>query len=471
MPKYVVQFPHPGGEGYAASLAPGAVRPWPLLSDQLPHVRKFVVSAGTATNGVADWDGEFDFWAEWEPPSEIVRILQGQGKTLPFAIQRPLLPHTSPAGHHQNTDPMVFGDAFYYSNCRQHNWRKPPNRPRRSEMQNLDPGSLILFGSMVGGEFVLDTVFVVAGSEVMTPGETAPPSELLARTVTAPLASGGGEPLDYRLYRGASPAEQVDGMFSFVPCRPHGGEAVGFARPIIRFPWMHKSAQRARLVPEHDVGSVKDVWDTIVDGVLDQDLLLGVAFDAPTVGGGLDVTNYSEGSNEMTTNERQTAPGPSPEPNLLGRVSPRSDGRADEPISNGLPPKVAYDELSSKQKEIYNYQKVAALLADYGFNCIKLADDWQGADFLAYHKDGDQTLKVQLKGRLTIDHKYLGKGLHMAFPIHGVWHIIEHDALVEHCGQHTNWLSTESWAKGSYNSTHPNASLKAALQPFALVED
>jgi hypothetical protein len=86
-----------------------------------------------------------------------VRILEGQGKTLPFAIQRLLLPSTSPAAHHQNTDPMVFGDAFYYSNCRQHNWRKPPNHPKPSEMQNLDLGSLILFGSMVGGEFVLDT--------------------------------------------------------------------------------------------------------------------------------------------------------------------------------------------------------------------------------------------------------------------------------------------------------------------------
>jgi hypothetical protein len=49
--------------------------------------------------------------------------------------------------------------------------------------------------------------------------------------------------------------------------------------------------------------------------------------------------------------------------------------------------KVSYDNLNSKQKEIYNFQKVAGLLADYGFNCIKLADDWQGADFLAYHKD------------------------------------------------------------------------------------
>ena len=31
-----------------------------------------------------------------------------------------------------------------------------------------------------------------------------------------------------------------------------------------------------------------------------------------------------------------------------------------------------------------------------------LADDWQGADFLAYHKDGSGTLKVQLKARLAL---------------------------------------------------------------------
>ena len=62
--------------------------------------------------------------------------------------------------------------------------------------------------------------------------------------------------------------------------------------------------------------------------------------------------------------------------------------------------RIQYQELNPRQQEIYNFQKIAAVLADFSFNCIKLADDWQGADFLAYHKDGGQTLKVQLKGRL-----------------------------------------------------------------------
>ena len=81
--------------------------------------------------------------------------------------------------------------------------------------------------------------------------------------------------------------------------------------------------------------------------------------------------------------------------------------------------KVSYDNLNSRQKELFNFQKVAATLADYGFNCIKLADDWQGADFLAYHVDGTTTLRVQLKSRVTIQKKYCGKTSGWLFRIVG----------------------------------------------------
>ena len=126
--------------------------------------------------------------------------------------------------------------------------------------------------------------------------------------------------------------------------------------------------------------------------------------------------------------------------------------------------KVAYAELNSRQKEIFNFQKVAGVLADYGFNCIKLADDWQGADFLAYHKDGEETLRVQLKGRLTIDKKYQGKNLFMAFPLSGKWCLIEHDLLIKLVGKTTNWLQTESWlVGGAYSSAKPNQKLLEAI--------
>ena len=119
---------------------------------------------------------------------------------------------------------------------------------------------------------------------------------------------------------------------------------------------------------------------------------------------------------------------------------------------------------NSKQKKVFNFQKVAGKPSDYGYNCIKLADDWQGADFLAYHKDGSGTLKVQLKARFALSKKYVGKSLYMAFPMYQEWYLIEHDALVRLVEKHTNWLHTKSWQEdGNYSSANPNQRLVEAL--------
>lgn len=93
--------------------------------------------------------------------------------------------------------------------------------------------------------------------------------------------------------------------------------------------------------------------------------------------------------------------------------------------------RVAYGDLNSRQQENYNFQKVAARLADYGYNCLRLSDDWQGADFIACHIDGEIFLKVQLKGRLSIDKKYIGKEIQIAF-LHGdSCYIYPHDAFLD----------------------------------------
>ena len=126
---------------------------------------------------------------------------------------------------------------------------------------------------------------------------------------------------------------------------------------------------------------------------------------------------------------------------------------------------IRYKDLKSKQKEHFNFQKIAALLADYGFNCIKLADDWQSADFLAYHNDGRTTLKVQLKSRLTLDKKYCDKEIWIAFPHKSHWYLVEHDRLLKKVGEHTNWLDSTSWKhKDGYSSTSINPELLKSLE-------
>ena len=127
--------------------------------------------------------------------------------------------------------------------------------------------------------------------------------------------------------------------------------------------------------------------------------------------------------------------------------------------------KIKYLSLNAKQKEIYNFQKVASLLADYGFNCIKLADDWQGADFLAYNHKGNSTLKVQLKGRITIDKKYLDKDIFMSFPCDKEWYLIEHASLIKIVKQNTPWLKSDSWiSHGSYSANLPSKKLLEAIK-------
>lgn len=123
--------------------------------------------------------------------------------------------------------------------------------------------------------------------------------------------------------------------------------------------------------------------------------------------------------------------------------------------------RIPYKDLNSRQKENYNFQKVAARLADYGFNSIRLSDDWQGADFIAVHIDGETFLKVQLKARLAINRIYEGRGVRIAFLLEDDLYLYDHDGLVAHMEQNSrigadsvtwhqqgkrSWPSPPAWA-------------------------
>ncbi len=89
---------------------------------------------------------------------------------------------------------------------------------------------------------------------------------------------------------------------------------------------------------------------------------------------------------------------------------------------------------SSSAIETYNFHKAAAVLAEYGFECVRLTDDWEGADFVAYHKTAGRALSVQLKTCLVIDKRYTPfKELYMCFPLDGTdgtWYLVKHADLV-----------------------------------------
>jgi hypothetical protein len=130
--------------------------------------------------------------------------------------------------------------------------------------------------------------------------------------------------------------------------------------------------------------------------------------------------------------------------------------------------RVSYEALKSRQQENYNFQKVSAVLADYGFVTLRLSDDWQGADFIAQHVDGE-FLKVQLKGRLEIDKKYLGRDLHVCFPSEGKWYLFAHDEVCEKLLAISSVATTQSWREeGSYSWKTMSKAILEELLPYEL---
>jgi|TARA_B100002019_G_C20793443_1_gene367707 hypothetical protein len=109
--------------------------------------------------------------------------------------------------------------------------------------------------------------------------------------------------------------------------------------------------------------------------------------------------------------------------------------------------KVNYYKLSSREKENYNYAKISSSLSEYGFQTIKLSDDWQTADFIAQHIDKKTFLKVQLKSRLSIDKKYLNKDIWICFREKNFIYLYPHDKTCEFIKNNTNIKNTESWKK------------------------
>lgn len=132
--------------------------------------------------------------------------------------------------------------------------------------------------------------------------------------------------------------------------------------------------------------------------------------------------------------------------------------------------RIAYGKLNSRQKENFNYQKLSAKLADFGFVTHRLSDDWQGADFIAQHISENLFLKVQLKSRLSFDRKYEGKDIWIAFPDDVGWYIYPHDELLADVLNGWNVGNTSSWLeKGIYTFSSISSGLRKMLSPFRLV--
>jgi len=248
------------------------------------HARKFIEVDGRWTDGVSDERGTLWAWGEWEPESDLLKTLDRPTQRFPHNLWRPYWVRKSNYLHLHNTDPFVFG-GFYYTDCKQ------ASSPSLEGLRHLDPGSVIIFGSAQRPFWVLDTVLVVRDHidhdrDTYQDQLTGKVPDCYEDVVIHPTYTDPDK-TTRRLYRGATVDDPFDGMFSFFPCRPAGGN-VGFERPRIELPAEFFNAGLLQGAKGHSLNAepvgaptLKGLWQSIVEQILDQGLLLGTYAEVP----------------------------------------------------------------------------------------------------------------------------------------------------------------------------------------------
>ncbi len=297
-----VQFSHPGKEH-----GPKTGQHWRRRTNSNGHRRKFMQFRGKWVDDKCERQSDCLWaWGEWEAESSRVSdFCPCQDK--PRHPQHLWQPYYVPKDSYHRlhgTDPFIFGEQFLYSHCGQTN-------DKGSGLRNLGRGSVIAFGSgeVIQGKkkWVLDTVFVVADS-IAYNRRTARTSveeciRLKERTrttlrdvVLGPLLDNSGEACApdpcalgnkrLRLYLGATPANPVNDMFSFVPAVLAGGTH-GFSRPCIDLPdypqYFNPGHHRGGKGQGKDITleDLSALWNQLVGQVRAAKLVLGTYAELP----------------------------------------------------------------------------------------------------------------------------------------------------------------------------------------------
>lgn len=272
------------------------------------HRRKFLQAEGefVASDGQGVESSLLRFWGEWEPASEMCRLVGDSPRCLhvPFLKKDDQSKYTSEMGAAphcggdnapkcngkakeskglQNTDPFVFADHFFYGACQQNSKKGNP-----TNMQSLEKGSIILFGSRLKGKFVLDTVFVVEDEHEYSPGSMATDLKGFAPDVYPYIMQMGGHD-KWTCYKGASFQEPFHQMYSFVPCRKcDGSEEQGFDRPVLddadfkgccnkQILSDGQQTQNRKVTPVSDAEAQK-IWEAVRNSIRRQGYLEGFNF-------------------------------------------------------------------------------------------------------------------------------------------------------------------------------------------------
>lgn len=291
MPK-IIQFLHTAVEATPSNKNQTTI-PWNNYED---HRRKFLISDGSYVEGSDKISEKLTFWGEWEAQSEIEYLKNTKDK-LPTILNRPYIDPSVPNRTH-NTDPYVFGSNFRYIVCKQGAYEI---------LRNLDPLSLILFGSSINKQFCLDTVFIVSndilkytldniGHKFQQKNQYYFASVNPLYDDTKPNSAVDEEDScriepskEYSFYKGVNfeDKEIYGGIYSYVPCKVFNQSNeidYIFKQPVIDLDILSsKQTQGINACggKEFTETEIIDIWDVINEQISNAGLLKGVHFKTP----------------------------------------------------------------------------------------------------------------------------------------------------------------------------------------------
>lgn len=123
-------------------------------------------------------------------------------------------------------------------------------------------------------------------------------------------------------------------------------------------------------------------------------------------------------------------------------------------------------KLASGAIEVINRNALVSLALAKGYIAFLPVYD-AGIDFILFSEATGDIRKVQLKSRWTIDRKYLGRGIWVAFPDRGCWYLVSHDELVRMADGY-GFTVSNSWTKpgGAYHYAPLSNRMLEDLTPY-----
>jgi len=116
-------------------------------------------------------------------------------------------------------------------------------------------------------------------------------------------------------------------------------------------------------------------------------------------------------------------------------------------------------------REVINRNALVSLALAKGYNAFLPVYDG-GVDFILYREADGDVIMVQLKGRWTIDQKYIDREIWIGFHDRGHWYLAPHDKMVK-WAEGYGFTASSSWVEGgAYSRSSLSKQMRVDLAPF-----